>query len=76
MRRIRDAVRNGTLEEPFTPRQVEDASVIRWADRFLRKHMIGNTGGDTELFERVSHSPVSYRINPSRAEGCCQFREP
>ena len=62
IRRIRDAVRNGTLEEPFTSRQVNDALGIGWAGTFLPKHRAGNPGGYTGLFERVSHRPALYRL--------------
>ena len=62
IRRIRDAVSGGTLAEPFSPRQVNDALGIHWAGNFLPKHRVGNPGGETELFVQVSHRPALYRL--------------
>ena len=62
IQRIRDAVRRGLLEEPFSPREVNDTLGIDWAGTFLPKHRVGNPGGDTELFVQVSHRPALYRL--------------
>ena len=62
IRRIRDAVSRGRLEEPFSPRDVNDALDIHWAGTFLPKHRTGNPGGYTELFVRVSRRPALYRL--------------
>ena len=62
IRRIRDAVRRGLLEERFSPRDVNDALDIHWAGTFLPKHRVGNPGGDTELFVQVNHRPALYRL--------------
>ena len=58
IRTIRDAVSRGTREEPFDPRDVNDALVTSWAGTFLLKHRAGNLGGYTELFVQVSRRPA------------------
>ena len=63
IRRIRRAVRQGELEEPFSPNKVNDALGIGYAGTFLPKHRIGNPGGNTELFVQVSHRPALYRLH-------------
>ena len=63
IRRIRDAVRNGNLEEPFSPKGVNDVLGIDYAGAFLPKHRVGNPGGYTELFVRVSSRPALYRLD-------------
>jgi hypothetical protein len=59
---IYSAVRAGRLREPFGPDDVRRACP-GWAKAtytvFLSKHCVGNPGGTTELFERVS--PGRYR---------------
>ena len=62
IRRIRDAVSRGLLEEPFSPRDVNDALGIHWAEAFLPKHRVGNPGRYTELFVQVSYRPALYRL--------------
>ena len=62
IRRIRDAVSRGLLEEPFSPRHVNDAIGIYWGGTFLPKHRVGNPGGYTELFVRVNRRPALYRL--------------
>ena len=63
IRRIRDAVRNGTLKEPFNAKQVNDELGICYAGTFLPKHQINNSGGGTELFVPVSKHPTAlYRL--------------
>ena len=62
IRRIRDAVSYGLLAEPFSPRDLNDALGIRWGGTFLPKHRVGNPGGYTELFVRVSRRPALYRL--------------
>jgi len=53
IRRIREAVRMGKLQNEFTPAQVNEVLHIRWAGTFLPKHRVGNPGGFTELFVRL-----------------------
>jgi hypothetical protein len=57
------AVRSGKLTEPFTPDMVRRACPGQ-ADHtygvFLPKQRIGDPGGNTELFVRLS--PGSYRL--------------
>ena len=62
IRRIRDAVSRGLLEEPFSPRDVNCALGIHWAGTFLPKHRVGNPGRYTELFVQVSRHPALYRL--------------
>jgi hypothetical protein len=54
IRKIRDAVHRGLLGQRFTPGEVNKALRIHWAGTFLPKHRVGNPGGYTELFVRVS----------------------
>ena len=55
-RSIVKAVNNGSLKEPFKAAHVK-AACPGFADRtypnFLPKHRKGNSGGESELFERV-----------------------
>ncbi len=44
MRRIREAVKNGTLAEPFRAADVKRALKIDYAGVFLPKHRVGNPG--------------------------------
>ena len=62
IRRLRDAVCLGLLEEPFSPRDVNEALGIYWGGAFLPKHRVGNPGGNTELFVRVNCRPALYRL--------------
>jgi hypothetical protein len=62
IKRIRDAVRNNKLKEPFSPAKVSEVLGIHWAGVFLPKHRKGNPGGYTELFIRVSSRPAKYRL--------------
>ena len=61
--RIRDAVCREALEELFSPKQVNDVLGIHWGGNFLAKHRVGNPGGNTELFVRISFNPALYRLN-------------
>ncbi len=54
IQRIRKLVGDGTLKQPFRARHVNDALGITYAGTFLPKHCVGNPGGYTELFVRVS----------------------
>ena len=62
IRRIRDAVSRGLIEEPFRPQDVNDALGIHWAGTFLPKHRVSNPGDYTELFVQVSRRPALYRL--------------
>ena len=62
IRRIREAVLNGQLGQPFSPRLVNEALGIDWAGTFLPKHRVGNPGGYTELFVRVNQRPALYHL--------------
>ena len=62
IQRIRNAVRRGKLVEPFSPRDVKETLGIHWAGSFLPKHRMGNPGGYTVLFVRVSEVPALYRL--------------
>jgi hypothetical protein len=50
MRRIREAIRNGSLKEPFRAADVNRALRIKYAGVFLPKHRVGNPGKNTEHF--------------------------
>jgi hypothetical protein len=50
MRLIREAVKNGTLSEPFRSAEVNRALNIHYAGVFLPKHRVGNPGKNTEHF--------------------------
>src|SRR5437879_2425141 len=53
--------KNGALPEPFDPKRREPGAGIRFAGTFLPKHRVGNPGGNTPLFVRVSEFPALYR---------------
>ena len=69
IRLIRDAVRHGELEEPFSPQHVNAVLGIGWAGVFLPKHRVDNPGGNTEFFVRVSSLPALYCLAPSPRPG-------
>lgn len=50
MRLIREAVKRGTLAEPFRGADVNRALNIHYAGVFLPKHRVGNPGLNTERF--------------------------
>lgn len=54
IRKIRQAVRAGNLPKEFRAPQVNKVLKIHWAGTFLPKHCVGNPGGETELFIRLS----------------------
>jgi len=53
MRRIREAIKNGELVQPFRPADVNRALSIDYAGVFLPKHRVGNPGGYTEHFAQL-----------------------
>ncbi len=58
--RIRKAVREGTLPEEFTPKEVNYVLGIHWAGVFLPKHRVGNPRQETEHFIRMGRG--RYRL--------------
>jgi hypothetical protein len=54
IRRIREAVAGGKLGKEFRAEDVNRALGIEFAGTFLPKHRVGNPGGNTELFVRIS----------------------
>jgi hypothetical protein len=54
IRRIRGAVRSRELKKSFKPADVNAALPILWAGTFFPKHSVGNPGGNTELFVRIT----------------------
>ena len=66
IRRIREAVKQGRLAEPFSPHAVNHAVQIDFAGVFLPKHRVGNPGWKgkpyTELFIQISKRPALYRL--------------
>ena len=53
MRRIREALKRGTLLQPFRSADVNRGSGIDYAGMFLPKHGVGNPGGFTEHFIQI-----------------------
>jgi hypothetical protein len=49
-RRIREAVNDGSLRQPFRAADVNRALGIDYAGVFLPKHRVGNPGKNTEHF--------------------------
>jgi hypothetical protein len=62
--KIREAVASGQLPQPFRASAVSRILGIRYAGTFLPKHRVGNSGGNTELFDRVGRG--LYRLRRSR----------
>ena len=56
MRLIREAIKNGTLVQPFRPADVNRALGIDYAGVFLPKHRVGNPGGFSERFVQIKRS--------------------
>ena len=54
IRRIREAVADRRLDPHFRAEDVNKALGIEFAGTFLPKHRVGNPGGNTELFVRIS----------------------
>ncbi len=68
---IVEAVRSGALKEPFTKDDFRICCIGLGEgtyNAFLDKHTVGNPGGNSELFERVSSGkfrivrPIKYGI--------------
>lgn len=53
IRRIREAIKDGRLQEPFRPADVNKALKITFAGTFLPKYRVGNPGNNTELFVQI-----------------------
>jgi len=60
IRRIREAVAGGRLGRTFRAANVNVALKITFAGVFLQRHRLGNPGGFTQLFVRIS--PGLYRL--------------
>lgn len=54
IRRIRQAVADRRLAEPFRAADVYRVLRIDFAGTFLPKHRVGNPGNNTELFVQVN----------------------
>jgi hypothetical protein len=50
IRRIREAIKSGSLVQPFRASDVNRVLGIDYAGVFLPKHRVGNPGGFTEHF--------------------------
>jgi len=82
IRRIKEAVRRRSLLQPFSPKAVNRALGIDYAEVFLPKHRIGNPGGQTEHFVRVAsartrrigNAPVNLFAHPGCAVGALPIR--
>ena len=64
IQRIREAVAEGTLTEPFSAADIKRLLSISYANGFLSDHRVGNPKGVTELFIQVSHRPALFRLVP------------
>ena len=53
MLRIREAIKNGILVQPFRASDVNRALGIDYAGVFLPKHRVGNQGGFTQHFIQI-----------------------
>ena len=53
IRRIREGIHGGRIPEPFKSADINKALGIHWAGVFLPKHRVGNSRGETELFEQT-----------------------
>ena len=62
IKRVREAVRQGKLQEQFSAQDVNAVLGIHWAGNFLPKHRVGNPGGFTELFVRINERPALFRL--------------
>ena len=76
IRKIREAVRDGRLKQPFTSRDVFEATDIpcKTARNFPSKHRVGNPSGTTEYFVQVCHRPALYRLVQTTYEPATQSR--
>ena len=62
VRKIKEAVRNGTLGEPLTPKEVNRAIGINYAGAFLPKHRLGGPRPPSEQhFVRVGRGQYTLR---------------
>ncbi len=64
IRRIRKAVADGKLVQPFRAADVNQILGIDWAGTFLAKHCVEN-GYTTEHFIRVSRGKYKLKNKPS-----------
>ena len=53
MRRIREAIKNGAVVQPFRSADLNRALGIDYGGVFLPKHRVGNPGGFTEHFVQI-----------------------
>ena len=67
IKRIREAVLQGRLQEQFSPKEVDSALGIHTAGNFLPKHRAGNPGGNTELFVQINDRPTLYSLKDEAA---------
>ena len=65
IQKIRAAVHEGRLKEPFGPKDVKALGICSdtTSGTFLPTHRVGNPSGSTELFVRISSRPALYRLN-------------
>jgi hypothetical protein len=61
IRRIREAISNGTLRQRFNASDVNHAIGITFAGIFLPKHRVGNPNGETEHFVRITRGLYQLR---------------
>jgi hypothetical protein len=62
IRRIREAVTSGHLDKTFRAADVNAALKMEFAGVFLPKHRVGNPGGFSKLFVRLSRGLLSVAL--------------
>ena len=67
IKRIREAVAEGALAEPFSPADIKRLLGITYANGYLASHRVGNPSGKPELFIQISHEPALFRLAPKVA---------
>ena len=64
---IREAVRQGKSQVPFSAKDMNAVLGIHCAGNFLPKHRVGNPGGFAELFVGINERPALYRLKDQAA---------
>jgi hypothetical protein len=67
IKRIREAVAEGALIEPFSPADIKRFLGITYAHSFLAHYRVGNLKGNKERFIQISHQPALFRLAPKVA---------
>ena len=67
IKRIREAVAEGAMAEPFSPADIKRLLGITYANEFLASYRVGNPSCKPELFIQTCHQPALFRLVPSVA---------